>query len=156
MEIYSILNTVITLFLGGGWFLHWRATKKKANGEAVQAEAEGWKAMQDLYQQTIEDFKVYSDDMRQERSVLKKENGEMREKYKQLDNEIIVLKRQLSRQGRKIDALSPFLCSVVGCLKRKKVNVDALPSEEDADMMEIEKEQNNENTEDDENTKKGQ
>lgn len=156
MEIYSILNTVITLFLGGGWFLHWRATKKKVNGEAVQAEAEGWKSMQDLYQQTIEDFKVYSEDMRQERSVLKKENSEMREKYKQLDDEIIVLKRQLSRQGRKIDALSPFLCSVVGCLKRRKVNIAALPSEEDADMMEIEKEQNNENTEDDENTKKGQ
>lgn len=156
MEIYSILNTVITLFLGGGWFLHWRATKKKANGEATQAEAEGWKSMQDLYQQTIEDFKVYSEDMRQERSVLKKENSEIWGKYKQLDNEIIQLKRQLSRQGRKIDALSPFLCSVVGCLKRKKVNVAALPSEEDADMMEIEKEQNNENTEDDENTKKGQ
>ena len=23
-EIYSIINTFVTVFLGGGWFLHWR------------------------------------------------------------------------------------------------------------------------------------
>ena len=36
MEIYSIINTFVTLFLGGGWFLHWRASRRKANGEAKQ------------------------------------------------------------------------------------------------------------------------
>lgn len=123
MDIYSFINTIVTLFLGGGWFIYYRANKRKANGEASQAEAEGWKAMQDLYQQTIEDFKVYSEDMRTERGVLKKENMEMRDKYKKLDDEIIQLRRLLSRQGRRIDAMSPLLCSVVGCPKRQKINI---------------------------------
>ena len=142
MDIYSIINTIVTIFLGGGWFIYYRANKKKAEGEAVQSEAEGWKAMQDLYQQTIEDFKVYSDDMRTERGVLKKENAEMRERFNKLDDEIIQLKRRLSRQGRKIDALSPFLCGVVGCLKRKKVNISALQSDEEYEESEEDKVEN--------------
>ena len=126
MELGEILNWILgilTIIAGGGWFINWRANKRKANGEAAQSEAEGWKAMQDLYQQTIEDFKVYSEDMRTERSILKKENSEMREKYKVYDKEIIELKRQIARQGRKIEIITPFLCGVVGCLNRKKVNL---------------------------------
>lgn len=123
MDIYSIINTIVTVFLGGGWFIYYRANKQKAQGEATQAEAEGWKGMQELYQKTIADFDGYCEDMRKERSVLKTENNEMREKYKKMDDEILVLKRQISRQGRKIEALSPFLCGVAGCMHRKKVSL---------------------------------
>lgn len=130
-EIYSLINTLITIFLGGGWFLHWRASRKKANGEAVQAETEGWKGMQELYQKTIADFDGYCEDMRKERGILKAENSEMREKYKKMDDEILGLKRQISRQGRKIEALSPFLCNVVGCLNRKRVNVGSIQSDDE-------------------------
>ena len=144
MDILTFITSILTLVCGGGWFIYYRANKRKANGEASQAEAEGWKAMQDLYQQTIEDFKVYSEDMRTERSVLKKENNEMRERYKKLDDEIIQLRRLLSRQGRKIDAMSPLLCAVTGCLHRKKVNINdsiddtGLANEDDNRTNEIE------------------
>ena len=131
MDIYSIINTIVTIFLGGGWFVYYRANKHKAQGEATQAEAEGWKGMQELYQKTIADFDGYCEDMRKERSVLKTENNEMREKYKKMDDEILVLKRQVSRQGRKIEALSPFLCNVVGCLNRKRVNIGAIQSDDE-------------------------
>ena len=131
MDIYSIINTIVTIFLGGGWFVYYRANKQKAQGEATQAEAEGWKGMQELYQKTIADFDGYCEDMRKERSVLKTENNEMREKYKKMDDEILVLKRQISRQGRKIEALSPFLCNVVGCLNRKRVNIGAIQSDDE-------------------------
>ncbi len=131
---------LLTLILGTGWLFTYRAYRRKADGEATQSEAEGWKAMQDLYQQTIEDFKTYSEDMRQERTVLKNENSEMREKYKKLDDEILVLKKQLSRQGRKLEALSPFLCSVVGCRNRKRDNLNAFASDNSED-----KEENNNN-----------
>jgi len=131
MDIYSIINTIVTIFLGGGWFIYYRANKQKAQGEATQAEAEGWKGMQELYQKTIADFDGYCEDMRKERSVLKTENNEMREKYKKMDDEILVLKRQISRQGRKIEALSPFLCNVVGCLNRKRVNIGAIQSDDE-------------------------
>jgi hypothetical protein len=119
------------MFLGGGWFIYYRANKKKAEGEAVQSETEGWKGMQELYQKTIAGFDGYCEDMRKERSVLKTENNEMREKYKKMDDEILVLKRQISRQGRKIEALSPFLCNVVGCLNRKRVNIGAIQSDDE-------------------------
>ena len=131
MDIYSIINTIVTIFLGGGWFIYYRANKQKAQGEATQAEAEGWKGMQELYQKTIADFDGYCEDMRKERSVLKTENNEMREKYKKMDDEILGLKRQISRQGRKIEALSPFLCNVVGCLNRKRVNIGAIQSDDE-------------------------
>lgn len=131
MELYSIINTIVTIFLGGGWFIYYRANKQKAQGEATQAEAEGWKGMQELYQKTIADFDGYCEDMRKERSVLKTENNEMREKYKKMDDEILVLKRQISRQGRKIEAISPFLCNVVGCLNRKRVNIGAIQSDDE-------------------------
>jgi len=68
--------------------------------------------------------------MRKERSALKTENNEMREKYKKMDDEILGLKRQISRQGRKIEALSPFLCGVVGCLNRKRVNIGVIPTDD--------------------------
>ncbi len=134
MDIYSIINTIVTIFLGGGWFVYYRANKHKAQGEATQAEAEGWKGMQELYQKTIADFDGYCEDMRKERSVLKTENNEMREKYKKMDDEILVLKRQVSRQGRKIEALSPFLCNVVGCLNRKRVNIGAIQSDDEVNL----------------------
>ena len=130
MDIYSIINTIVSIFLGGGWFIHWRASRQKAQGEAVQSEAEGWKGMQELYQKTIADFDGYCEDMRNERKVLKDENNEMRERYKKMDDEILALKRKISRQGRKIDALSPFLCGVVGCLNRKRVNIGVIPTDD--------------------------
>lgn len=131
---------LLTLILGTGWLFTYGAYRRKANGEAAQSEADGWKAMQDLYQQTIEDFKVYSEDMRKERAVLKQENNDMREKYKKLDDEILLLKKQLSRQGRKLEALSPFLCSVIGCRNRKRDNLNAFASDNSED-----KEENNDN-----------
>ena len=127
--VFEIIAPILTLVAGGGWFITYRAYKRGANGEATQKEAEGWKSIQDLYQQTIEDFKTYSRDMRQERSVLKQENKEMRDKYNQIVEEILILKKQLSRQGRKIEALTPFLCSIIGCKKRRRDNLDAFASD---------------------------
>ena len=145
MDIYSIINTIVTVILGGGWFIYYRANKQKAQGEATQAEAEGWKGMQELYQKTIADFDGYCEDMRKERAVLKSENTEMRERYKKTDDEILELKRKVSRQGRKIEALSPFLCNVVGCLNRKRVNIGSI--QDDYNNEGGEEENNKEKTE---------
>ena len=124
---------LLTLILGTGWLFTYRAYRRKADGEATQAETEGWKGMQELYQKTIADFDGYCEDMRKERSILKTENNEMREKYKQMDDEILSLKRQISRQGRKIEALSPFLCNVVGCLNRRRVSIGSIPTDDVSD-----------------------
>ena len=122
---------VLTLIFGGGWIFTYHAYKRKNEGEATQSEANGWAAMQSLYEKTIADFDKYGEDMRKEREVLKTENRELRERYKKTDDEIIDLKKKVARQGRKIDALSPFLCGVVGCVNRKRVNISALAANDE-------------------------
>ena len=141
MEIYSVINTIITLFLGGGWFIYYRANKKKAEADAKKAEAEAkqqdadaFKSMQDAYQQMHEDvlnrLKEVCDERdhyKDERDEERKSNKELRQKYKELDERMTNLdlqyKRDISRLGRRLDCLSPFLCGVAGCMHRTKVSL---------------------------------
>ena len=134
MEIYNIINTLVTVFLGGGWFLHWKASKRKVNGEAKQVEADAFKSMQDAYQQMHDDLLKRLDEVcgerdhyKDERDEERKANRELRQKYTELDKRMTNLdlqyKRDISRLGRRIDVLSPFLCGVAGCLHRKKVSL---------------------------------
>ena len=133
-EFFSIINSIVTIVLGGGWFLHWRASKRKANGEAKQVEADAFKSMQDAYQQMHEDVLKRLDEVRTERDQYKDErdeerkaNKEMRQKYIELEERMTTMdnqyKRDISRLGRRIDVLSPFLCGVAGCMHRKKVSL---------------------------------
>lgn len=113
INLYEIISTALTLFFGGGWFIHYRANKKKANGEATIAEADGWKAQQDVYQQTIADLKESCEYIRQDRNLLREENTKLREentqyreKINEMENLIFELKKEVSRLGRRVDALT--------------------------------------------------
>ena len=134
MEIYSIINTFVTLFLGGGWFLHWRASRRKANGEAKQTEAQANKEAQEYYNTTLADVnktlaevRAERDHYRDERNDERKSNHELRQKYIEIEERMnqmdLSYKRDISRLGRRIDVLSPFLCGVAGCMHRKKVSL---------------------------------
>ena len=134
MEIYNIINTIVTVFLGGGWFLHWRASRRKANGEAKQTEAQANKEAQEYYNttladvnRTLNDVRAERDHYKDERNELRKENHEMRTKYIEIEERMTKMdlnyKRDISRLGRRIDILSPFLCGVAGCMHRKKVSL---------------------------------
>lgn len=112
MDIYSIINTIVTILLGGGWFIYYKANKKKANGEATTAEANGWEAQQHVYQHTIEDLEKSCDFIRNDRDLLRKENEELRKENRELRKEVGDLKSQLedmkrdiARMGRRIEAL---------------------------------------------------
>lgn len=157
MEVYSIINTMITLFLGGGWFLHWRASRRKANGEAKQTEAQANKEAQEYYNTTLADVNRTLNEVREERdhykedrNTLRDENEKMVQKYNELQNKLtdmeIEYKKDIARLGRRLDCLSPFLCGVAGCLHRKRVNVmdeeemNTLPTK-----LEKEKKQEDEN-----------
>ena len=148
MEIYSIINTLITLFLGGGWFIYYRANKRKAEAEAKQQEAiakeqeasakqqeaNAFKAMQDTYQQTLEDVNKTLAEVRLERDKALSEVRAERDHYKDERNELRKenhdmrvkyneLEDKVARLGRRLDCLSPFLCGVVGCMHRQKVSL---------------------------------
>lgn len=146
MEWMEFVLGIATLVLGTGWLFTWRSHKRKENAlanqeeekakqeaaSAKQQEADAFKSMQDAYQQTLEDVKktleevrTERDHYRDERNDLRRENHEMRDKYIELENKMtemgIQYKQDISRLGRRIDVLSPFLCGVAGCLHRKKV-----------------------------------
>ena len=141
IEIYSIISTIIIALLGGGWFTHYRAHKRQENAKAQQEEAsakqieaDAFKSMQDAYQQMHEDvlnrLKEVCDERdhyKDERDEERKANKELRAKYIELDERMTKLdlqyKRDISRLGRRIDVLSPFLCGVAGCMHRKKVSL---------------------------------
>lgn len=134
MELYSIINTFVTVFLGGGWFLHWRASRRKANGEAKQTEALANKEAQEYYNTTLADVnktlaevRAERDHYKDERNEERKANHELRQKYIEIEERMTQMdlqyKREISRLGRRIDVLSPFLCGVAGCIHRKKVSL---------------------------------
>ena len=90
--------------------------------------------MQDAYQQMHEDvlnrLKEVCDERdhyKDERNEERKANKELRQKYTELDERMTKLdlqyKRDISRLGRRIEGLSPFLCGVAGCMHRKKVSL---------------------------------
>ena len=161
MEIYNIINTLVTVFFGGGWFLHWRASRRKANGDAKQTEAQANKEAQEYYNTTLADVnrtlnevRAERDHYKDERNELRKENHEMRTKYIEIEERMTKMdlnyKRDISRLGRRIDILSPFLCGVAGCMHRKKVslmeNIDDnsfSSTQDDNEPQNIEKDGNN-------------
>ena len=112
MDIYSIINTIVTIFLGGGWFIYYKSNKKKAEGEAVQSEATGWEAQQHVYQHTIEDLEKSCEFIRKDRDLLRKENEELRKENMELrkrigtlEDKIQELQKDIARNGRRIEAL---------------------------------------------------
>ena len=130
MGILEFILAVVTLVASGGWFITYRATKRKANGEAQQIEADAWKGMQVVYQQTIDDLNKYCNDIREDRNKLsednlklREENNKLRAKYIDLENQILELKRELAKMGRKLESVLPFACGVVGCTNRQKVQI---------------------------------
>ena len=100
---------IATLVLGTGWLFTYRAYKRKNEGEATQAEADGWNKVQEVVMEKNKD--------------LVKLNDELRQRYVSMENQIMELKKELARQEQKIEALTPLLCAKVGCLKRTKVDL---------------------------------
>lgn len=104
---------LLTLILGTGWLFTYRAHRKKSMGEAVQSEADGWLKQQEVYQRTIADLEKSCDFIRNDRNILREENAKLhqenvnlREKINDMENIILDLKKEVSRLGRRVDAMS--------------------------------------------------
>lgn len=134
MEVYGIITTVLSLFFAGGWWLNWRASRRKMDGEAKAAEAQANKEAQEYYNSTLADVnntlkevRAERDHYKDDRNALRQENETMIQKYKELQSKLtemdVEYKREIARLGRRLDCLSPLLCGVVGCPHRKKVSV---------------------------------
>jgi hypothetical protein len=142
MEItFDSILSLLGLFIGGGGgaFFTWRFMRRKAKAEAVTAEVDAAKDMQDLYQQMLadtkeerEDRKKQIDELRSERDHYKDERNELRDKMEQLtrsfmdwrieaDNDRSKMKMDIAKLGRKVETMVPFMCGNLSCKDRQRV-----------------------------------
>ena len=142
MEItLEAIISFLGLFIGGGGgaFFTWRYLRRKAKAEAVTAEIDATKDMQDMYQQMLEDAKNDREDrreqveeLRKDRDHYKQERNEFREKMEQLtrsfmdwrleaDNDRSKMKMDIAKLSRKVETMIPFMCRNLQCKDRQRV-----------------------------------
>ena len=142
MEItLDAIISLIGLFVGGGAgaFFTWKYQRKKARAEAVTAEVDAAKDMQDMDQQMLEDAKRDREDRREQveelradRDHYKQERNELRDKMEQLtrsfmdwrleaDNDRSKMKMDIAKLGRKVETMVPFMCGNLSCKDRQRV-----------------------------------
>ena len=117
------------------------AEAKLKEAEAKKAEFEADKERQDYYQQLAkdlnedrEDRKRQNDELRAERDHYKNQRNELRDEMEKLARQFLdyknenereksEMRRDIARQGRKTDAMTPFMCGRSGCKDRLRVTV---------------------------------
>lgn len=143
MEItLDSLISLLGLFIGGGGgaFFTWRFMRRKAKAEAVTAEVDAAKDLQDMYQQMLSDAKADREDrkqqmneLRQERDHYKQDRNELRDRLDKMDDKFRELQREVARNGRQIENMRPFLCADMKCRKRQFVEMIDLKSKRQAE-----------------------
>jgi flagellar biosynthesis GTPase FlhF len=159
---FDNIITIAGLLFGGGGIgvlITWRYQKKKAKAEAKQAEAEAEKAkfeamqanaqltkeIQDSYQQLTADLKAnletqqqYNDEQKQyikelkeDRQHLRQERDDLRKRQDKLEKAMRDLQFEVARNSRMVAFMRPFLCGRDGCAIRVPV---AMPAEDTADV----------------------
>lgn len=144
MEIsFDSLLSILGLFVGGsgGAFFMWKWQKRKAKAEAIAAEVDATKDMQDLYQQMLADANTYLNDarekvegLRQERDHYKQDRDELRDRVEKLQKSIFDwrdlsekersdMKRDIAKLGRKVEIMAPFMCGDLTCKLRQRVTI---------------------------------
>lgn len=127
------IDTIVAvagLFIGGGGgaFFTWRYQRKKAKAEAVGAEANAAKELQEVYQSLVSDIKTDRDEQKQyiaelkdDRRHLRQERDELRKRQDDLEETVRTLKIDVARNGRQLECMRPFLCGDTDCKNRRPV-----------------------------------
>jgi chromosome segregation ATPase len=135
MAMEITIDTVISLlglFIGGGGgaFFTWRYMRRKAKAEAQTEEVNMAKAVQDAYQQMLQDKETDLEDrkkviaeLREERDHYKNDRNELRDRVGKMEDTVLELKREVARNGRMVESMRPFLCYDMKCKKRVRVQV---------------------------------
>ena len=129
MEItFDTIISLLGLFIGGGGgaFFTWRYMRRKAKAEAQTEEVNMAKAVQDTYQEMLEDKQKEVDDnhrliaeLREDRDHYKQGYVEMRNRQDKTEEMV----RDLQMNGRMVESMRPFLCYDMKCKKRVRVQV---------------------------------
>lgn len=134
-EIYTLISTILTLVCGGGWFVNWRAKKRKETAEARQTELNATITEQDMYQEMLKDVEEHNERLRrfnaevsEECEQLRKRVAENDTKLREQGNMIREQEKKLSAQENKIASLehrlelmTDIMCGRANCQQRTRV-----------------------------------
>ena len=135
MEIYTIITTILTLICSGGWFVNWKAKKRKESAEARQTELNATITEQDMYQQMLQDIEAHNERLRRYNSEISDECEQLRKrvadnekKVREQDEKIREYDKKLTAQDNKIESLehrlelvTEMMCGRSNCQQRTKV-----------------------------------
>ena len=135
MEIYTIINSALTLICGGGWFINWRAKKRKESAEARQTELNATITEQDMYQQMLKDIEEHNERLRRFNTEISEECEQLRKRVTENDtklreqgNMIREQEKKLAAQENKIASLehrlelvTDMMCGKANCQQRTRV-----------------------------------
>ena len=135
LDIYTLISTALTLICGGGWFINWRAKKRKESAEARQTELNATITEQDMYQEMLKDVEDHNERLRRfnseisvECEALRKRVAENENKLHEQDSMIRAQERKLTEQENKIASLerrlelvTEMMCGKSNCQQRTRV-----------------------------------
>lgn len=133
MEItFDTIINLLTLLGGGGlgWFFSLKYSRRRQKAEAVTAEADAAKELQDVYQQLINDVKSdrdeqkqYISELKEDRRHLREERNELRDRQDKLEEQVRTLQFDVARNSRIVAFMRPFLCGRDCCQDRQPVTI---------------------------------
>ena len=142
--IISLLGLLLTA-CGGGAFFTWKYMKRKAKAEAITAEVDAAKEMQDLYKKMLNDANEYLEDARNKVDGLRKERDHIQQEYDSLrsemakltkmyydiktegDTERAKLRAEIARIGGQLQKVIPLTCTVIDCKLRQVLTLTDQP-----------------------------
>ena len=75
MDIYTVITTILTLVCSGGWFINWKAKKRKESAEARKTELDATITEQDMYQEMLKDVEDHNERLRRFNSEISGERS---------------------------------------------------------------------------------
>ena len=135
MEIYTIINSALTLICGGGWFINWRAKKRKESAEARQTELNATITEQDMYQQMLKDVEEHNERLRRFNAEISEECEQLRKRVAENETRLLEQDNMIREQEKKITAqekkmallehrlelMTDMMCGKANCMQRTKV-----------------------------------
>lgn len=135
VDIYTLISTILTLICGGGWFVNWRAKKRKETAEARKTELDATITEQDMYQQMLQDIEGHNERLRRYNSEISEECEQLRKRVSENENQlrkqddkIREYDKKLREQESKIESLehrlelvTEMVCGRSNCMQRTKV-----------------------------------
>ena len=135
MEIYTAITTILTLICSGGWFINWKAKKRKESAEARQTELNATITEQDMYQEMLKDVEEHNERLRRFNTEISDECEQLRKRVlenenrlREQDDKIRGQDDKLRKQESKIESLehrlelvTEMMCGKANCMQRTKV-----------------------------------